>query len=334
MTVVEPLTGRRKAAVLLVALGPDRAADVLQHMDDDEVQELSIEMASLRRVPAETTDAVFEELAERVVASGESVLGGTEYTREVLERRLGKERAAEILDEILGAENRPFQFLRNTPAEQVAAFLAEEAPQTIAIVVASLPSFAAARVLAALPKEQQAEVSLRIATMSETNPEVVRDLERAIKEKLSVVLDQKLTAAGGVQSLAEILNQAGRTTERNVLQAMAEIDGPLAEEVRQRIFTFDDIVVLSDRDIQVLLRDVDQKDLAVALRGAPPDLQEKLLNNLSARGAQMLREDMEVMPPQRKAAVDDAQSKIVRAARVLDDAGTITIRQGEEEELL
>lgn len=334
MPAAGTLTGRRKAAVLLVALGPERAADVLAHLDEREVSDLSSEMAALRRVPAETTHAVLEELAERVTAPDEAIIGGTDFAREVLERRLGKERAAELLDRLAGPEPRPFQFLRNTPPEQVAAFLGEEAPQTIAIVVASLPSSVAARVLAELPKGQQAEVALRIATMTETNPSVVRDLERAVKEKLSAILDQELTAAGGVQSLAEILNQAGRSTERHVLQAMAETDGPLAEEVRQRIFTFDDIEHLADRDIQVLLRDVDSKDLAVALRGAPPDLQEKLLANLSARGAQMLKEDMEVMPPQRKAAVDEAQSKIVRAARVLDDAGTITIRQGEEEELL
>ncbi len=329
------MTGRRKAAVLLVALGPEKAAAVLQHMDDVEVEQLSAEMAHLRQVPPETTQMVFDELVERVTASEQSSLGGTDFTREVLERRFGAQRAKEMLDELTGkATHRPFEFLRSTPPEQVAQFLQEEAPQTIAIVVASLPTSIAARVLAELPKDIQAEIAMRIATMSETNPLVVRDLEAAIKEKLSVILDQELTAAGGVQSLAEILNQAGRSTERHVLQSIAESDQVLAEEVRQRIFTFDDIVTLSDRDIQILLRDVDQKDLAVALRGVEERVQDKILANLSERGAQMLREDMEVMPPQRKHLVDEAQSKIVRAARTLDDAGTITIRQGEEEEIV
>jgi flagellar motor switch protein FliG len=330
------LTGRRKAAVMLIALGPEKAASILQHMDDFEVQQISQEMAALRTVPPETTQAVFDELVERVTSSESSGLGGEDFTRDVLERRFGVARAKEILDEVTGnGTHRPFEFLRSTPPEQVAQFLQEEAPQTVAIVIASLPTSVAARVLAELPKEIQAEIAMRIATMSETNPLVVRDLEIAIKDKLSVILDQELTAAGGVQSLAEILNQAGRSTERHVLQAMAESDLSLAEEVRQRIFTFDDIVTLSDRDIQILLRDVDQKDLAIAMRGVDENIQDKILGNLSERGAQMLREDMEVMPPQRKNVVDEAQSKIVRAARTLDDAGTISIRsQTDEDEII
>jgi flagellar motor switch protein FliG len=327
------LRGRRKAAVLLIALGPERAASILQHLDDDEVEEISREMAAIKQVSPEASQSVLEALAEEVTAPAQAVLGGLDYTYEVLEKRFGRQRAQEVVDALSGKlSHKPFDFLRRTPPEQVATFLQEEAPQTVAIVVASLPSSIAARVLAELPKELQGEVALRIATMSETNPLVVRDLEAALKEKLSAILDQELTAAGGVQSLAEILNQAGRSTERHVIQAMAESDQLLAEEVRQRIFTFDDIVTLSDRDIQVLLRDIDQKDLAIALRGVDQKVQDKLLNNMSQRGAEMLREDMAVMPPQRKALVDEAQSKIVRAARVLDDAGTITIRQSDSGE--
>lgn len=324
------LAGMRKAAVLLVALGPELAAGVLHHMDDEEVEALSAEMVEIRQVPAETTREIIAELAEYVTSPDQAAMGGVDYTYDVLEKRFGRARAQEIVDALTGKmSHKPFDFLRRTPPEQVAAFLQEEAPQTIAIVVASLPNTMGAKVLAEIPRELQGEVSLRIATMSETNPLVVRDLETALKEKLSAILDQELTASGGVQALAEILNQAGRSTERHVLQAMAETDKVLAEEVRQRIFTFDDIVTLSDRDIQILLRDVDQKDLAVALRGVDQKVQDKLLSNLSSRGAEMLREDMEVMPPQRKAVVDEAQSKIVRSARVLDDAGTITIRQGD-----
>ncbi|MBX5441437.1 MAG: flagellar motor switch protein FliG [Solirubrobacteraceae bacterium] len=327
--------GRRKAAILLITLGPERAAAILEHLDDEEVEALSSEMARIRQVTPETSQAILDELAEHVTAPAQAALGGLDYTYEVLEKRFGRNRAQEIVDALAGKmQHKPFDFLRRTPPEQVAAFLQEEAPQTIAIVIASLPSSIAAKVLAELPKDLQGDVALRIAMMSETNPLVVRDLEAALKEKLSAILDQELVGAGGVQSLAEILNQAGRTTERHVLQAMADHDQVLAEEVRQRIFTFDDIVTLSDRDIQILLRDVDQKDLAIALRGVDDRIKDKILNNLSQRGAEMLREDMEVMPPQRKAVIDEAQSKIVRAARVLDDAGTITIRQsdtGEDE---
>jgi flagellar motor switch protein FliG len=327
------LGGTRRAAVLLIALGPERAAAILEHFEDDEVEEISREMATIRQVSPETSQSILDQLAQEVTAPSQSALGGLDYTYEVLERRFGRARAQEVVDALSGRlAQKPFDFLRRTPPEQVATFLQEEAPQTVAIVIASLPSSIAAKVLAELPKEVQGEVAMRIATMSETNPLVVRDLEGALKEKLSAILDQELVGAGGVQSLAEILNQAGRSTERHVIQAMAETDQVLAEEVRQRIFTFDDIVTLSDRDIQVLLRDIDQKDLAVALRGVEPKIRDKLLANLSQRGADMLREDMEVMPPQRKAVVDEAQSKIVRAARVLDDAGTITIRQSDSGE--
>lgn len=334
MTATEIVkAGQRRAAMLLVALGPEHAAAVLRHLDDEEVEALSAEMADIKHVSPEESEQILDELAEQVTGPMQAAIGGLDYTYEVLEKRFGKERAQEVVDTLAGkVAHKPFEFLRKTPPEQVAAFLQEEAPQTIAIVVASLPSSIAARVLSELPKEKQGDVALRVATMSETNPLVVRDLEAALKDKLSAILDQELTAAGGVQALAEILNQAGRSTERRVLQAMSETDKVLAEEVRARIFTFDDIVTLSDRDIQILLRDVDQKDLAVALRGVDPKVQDKLLSNMSERGAQMLREDMEVMPPQRKAVVDEAQSKIVRAARVLDDAGTIMIRQSEGEE--
>lgn len=331
--VAPVLFGRRKAAVLLIALGPERAASVLQHFDDEEVEELSREMAAIKQVTPETSQSVLEQLAAEVTAPNQSAIGGLDYTYDVLEKRFGRARAQEVVDALSGRmAHKPFDFLRRTPPEQVAAFLQEEAPQTVAIVIASLPSSIAAKVLAEVPKEVQGDVALRIATMSETNPLVVRDLEAALKEKLSAILDQELVGAGGVQSLAEILNQAGRSTERRVIQAMAETDQLLAEEVRQRIFTFEDIVTLSDRDIQLLLRDIDQKDLAVALRGVDPKVRDKLLSNLSQRGAEMLREDMEVMPPQRKAVVDEAQSKIVGAARVLDDAGTITIRQSDSAE--
>jgi flagellar motor switch protein FliG len=327
------LSGRRRAAVLLIALGPERAAAIMQHLDDDEVEELSSEMAAIKQVSPETSQSVIEQLALEVSASAQGALGGLDYTYEVLEKRLGRQRAQEIVDALSGRQaHKPFDFLRRTPPEQVAAFLQEEAPQTMAIVIASLPSSIAAKVLAELPKDLQSEVAFRIATMSDTNPLVVRDLEAALRVKLSAILDQELTAAGGVQSLAEILNQAGRSTERHVIQAMAETDQVLAEEVRQRIFTFDDIATLSDRDIQILLRDIDSKDLAVALRGVDPKIQDKLLSNLSQRGGEMLREDMAVMPPQRKAMVDEAQSKIVRAARVLDDAGTITITSADAAE--
>jgi flagellar motor switch protein FliG len=326
------LTGRQKAAVFLITIGSSRAADVLKFLSEREIEALSAEMASLWRVKAETADAVVQELAERFDSQNEFAMGGPEFAREVLEHLLGATRAEEILGQITAqAELRPFDFLRRTPPEQIATFLADESPQTIALVVASLHTTLGAKVLACLPAESQANVAMRIAMMEDTNPGVVEDVERGLRLKLSNVLTQEFSQAGGVDSLAELLNRAGRSTERTVLEAIAETDGELADEIRQKLFTFDDIVVLNDRDIQLLLREVDQKDLGLALRGVSDEVKDTIFRNMSTRGAEMLQEDLDTGKPQRRAVVEEAQSRIVGAIRRLEDAGAITIGRGGED---
>ena len=327
------LSGRQKAAVLLISLGTERAANVLKHLSEREVEALSAEMAALWRVRPETSAAVQQEIEERLKAADAAGVGGPEYAREVLTHLVGPERAQEIIGTVTTEpEARPFEFLRRTPPEQVCAFLKDESPQTIALVVASVHSSLAARVLAELPPELQADVALRIATMSETNPDVVRDIERGLRQKLANVVGQEFAAAGGVEALADILNRAGRSTERNVVGAINDRDEALAEEIRQRLFTFEDLVILEDRDLQLVLREVDQKDLQLALRGVDEAVVEKILSNMSQRGAEMLREDMAASPPQRKAVVEEAQGKVVAAVRRLEDAGALIIRRGAEEE--
>jgi flagellar motor switch protein FliG len=326
------LTGRQKAAVFLITIGSSRAADVLKFLSEREIEALSAEMASLWRVKAETADAVVQELAERFDSQNEFAMGGPEFAREVLEHLLGATRAEEILGQITAqAELRPFDFLRRTPPEQIATFLADESPQTIALVVASLHTTLGAKVLACLPAESQANVAMRIAMMEDTNPGVVEDVERGLRLKLSNVLTQEFSQAGGVDSLAELLNRAGRSTERTVLEAIAETDGELADEIRQKLFTFDDIVVLNDRDIQLLLREVDQKDLGLALRGVSDEVKDTIFRNMSTRGAEMLQEDLDTGKPQRRAVVEEAQSRIVGAIRRLEDAGAVTIGRGGED---
>lgn len=326
------LNGRQKAAIFLISIGSERAADILRFLTEREVEALSAEMAAMWRVKADTTRAVIAELAEQFSAKDYFAMGGPEFAREVLEHLLGPERAEEIIGSLsAAAELRPFDFLRRTPPEQIATFLADEAPQTQALVVASLHTSLGAKVLSALPTEAQADVALRIATMSDTNPGVVEDIERGLRLKLSNILTQEFSSAGGIDSLAEILNRAGRSTERNVLQAVAEHSQDLADEIRQRLFTFDDIVILSDRDIQLVLREVDQKDLGVALRGVGPEVAEKVFANMSQRGAEMLREDLESSAPQRRAVVEEAQGRFVAAIRRLEEAGTITLGRGGED---
>ena len=326
------LTGRQKAAVFLITIGSDRAAGILKHLSEREIEALSAEMASLWRVNSDTAESVVNELADRFEVANEFATGGPEFAREVLENLLGGERAEEIIGSIAAqAELRPFDFLRRTPPEQIATFLSDEAPQTIALVVASLHATVGAKVLAGLPTDLQADVALRIATMDETNPGVVEDVERGLRLKLSNVLTQEFQSAGGVDSLAELLNRAGRSTERTVLEKIAEIDGEMADEIRQRLFTFDDIVVLSDRDVQLVLREVDQKDLALALRGVSDEVKDLIFRNMSTRGAEMLQEDLDTAQPQRRSVVEEAQSRVVAAIRRLEDAGVVTIGRGGDD---
>src|SRR5919112_1472759 len=320
------LTGRQKAAVFLITIGSTRAADILKHLSEREIEALSAEMASLWRVEAETADAVVQDLTDQFQASNAFAMGGPGFAREVLEHLLGPERAEEIIGSISAtAELRPFDFLRRTPPEQIVTFLADEAPQTIALVVASLHTSLGSKVLSCLAPDIQVDVAMRIATMEDTNPGVVEDIERGLRMKLSNVLTQEFSQAGGVDSLAELLNGAGRSTERTVLEAIAQSDGELADEIRQKLFTFDDIVQLSDRDIQLLLREVDQKDLGLALRGVGEDVKDTIFRNMSSRGAEMLQEDLDTSQPQRRSVIEEAQSRIVGAIRRLEEAGAITL---------
>ncbi len=334
---LENLSGRQKAAVMLIAVGAQNAAEVLKHLSEREVEALSLELASLDAVQPEVGERVLDELAERVIASEAMGKGGVDYARSVLEHLLGPERAMEVIQLVNeAAEGRPFDFLRRTPAEQIAAFIADESPQTIALIVANLTAGHGAKVLAELPTDMQPDVALRIALMGETSPSVVRDVAQGLRDKLSNVLEHEYSSAGGVETLAELLNHAGRSTERNVLQTIGATHEDLAEEVRARLFTFEDLHRLSDRELQLVLREVDQKDLALALRGVPEWLMEKITGNMSSRAAELLSEDIEAQAPQRKHVVEEAQGRIVAIVRRLEDNGTITLggSSAEEEEVL
>jgi flagellar motor switch protein FliG len=326
------IKGRKKAAVLLVSLGPDKAAEVFKHLRDEEIESLSLEMAKLQRVDPATTGSVLEEFAATIEAFDSLMSGGVDYAREVLERALGPERALEIIGRLSHViEMRPFEFLRKTPPEQLVTFLRNESPQTVALVVANLHTALASQVLSHLPAAEQAEIALRIARMGETSPDVVKQVERVMKNKLDSVVQQEYSSAGGIKSLAEILNHADRSTERNVLDSLSETDEELAAEVRRLLFVFEDIVKLDDRSIQLVLREADQKDLALALRGVNDDVKERILSNMSERGATMLVEEMAYQPPQRKRVVEEAQGRIVAIVRKLEEAGALVLSRGEED---
>jgi flagellar motor switch protein FliG len=330
------LPGREKAAVLLVSLGPERAAEVFKHLKDEEIESLSLEMAKTRQVPADTSEAVWNELVETVMAEAYVAEGGVDYARQVLERSIGPERAAALIGRLSATiERRPFEFLRRSSPEQIFAFLRNEAPQTIAVVIANLHTALAAEVLSQLAPEQQAEVALRVGTMTEISPDVTRDVEAVLRQKLSNVVTHEFSSSGGVKSLADILNNSDRSTERNVLDSLAERYAELADEVRMLLFTFEDIVKLDDRSIQLVLKDVDAKDLGLALRGVNEETKERIFSNMSERGAEMLREEMEFQPAQKRSVVEEAQSRIVGAIRRLEESGEIVIsRGGDDDQML
>ena len=323
------LRGVQKAAVLLLAMGEEKAGEIFKQLSDSEIEALSLEIAKAQRVSADVTTSVVHEAVETVLAAQYVSEGGVDYARTVLERSLGPQRAEEIINRLSATiERRPFEFLRRTPPEQIYVFLRNEAPQTIALVVANLHTNLAAQVLCQLPPEEQAEVAARIATMNETRPEVVQRVESVMRQKLSNVISQDYAVAGGVAALADILNHADRPTERNVLDQLANANAELAEEIRLLLFTFEDVVKLDDRSIQMVLKEVDQKDLAIALRGVSEDVRGRIFKNMSERGAELLREEIEFQPPQRRRIVEEAQGRVVGIVRRLEEAGAITLARG------
>src|SRR3954463_477154 len=327
------LGGMRKAAAFLVAVGEDRATEVMKHLSATEAEALSLEIAKSPKIPSEICVAVIDEAVESVLAEGYLAEGGVDFARSILERSLGTEKAAEIVGRLAATiERRPFEFLRRTPPEQIHVFLRSESPQTIALVIANPHTTLGAQVLSMLDPDDQAEVARRIAVMNETRPEVVEHVESVMRQKLSSVIAQEYAAAGGVKAVAEILNNSDRTTEKNVLDELAKENGALADEIRLLLFTFEDIVKLDDRSIQMVLKEVDAKDLGLALRGVNDETKDRIFGNMSERGAEMLREEMEFQPAQKRSVVEEAQGRIVAAIRRLEESGEIVITRGNSDE--
>jgi flagellar motor switch protein FliG len=323
------LRGIQKCAVLMVALGEEGASEIFKHLSQPEVEALSLEIAKAPKVPSEVCREVLTEAVQTVLAEDYLAEGGVDYARAVLQRSLGGDKAEEIISRLAATiERRPFEFLRRTPPEQIHVFLRNESPQTIALVLANLHTTLAAQVLSLLPPEEQADVAMRVAQMGETRPEVVAQIESVMKGKLSNVIAQEYSSAGGVKSLAEILNQVDRSTERNVLDQLAQSNGELADEVRLLLFTFEDVVKLDDRSIQMVLKEVDQKDLAIALRGVSEDVRARIFANMSERGAELLKEEIDFQPPQRRRVVEEAQGRIVGVVRRLEESGAVVISRG------
>ncbi len=329
------LTGRQKAAVFLVSLGSDVSSEIFKHLREDEIEQLTFEIARLDKVEPDDKDRVLQEFQEMMMAQEFISTGGIDYARDVLERALGTQKAIDIVNRLTSSlQVRPFDFIRRTDPSHLLNFIQGEHPQTIALILAYLDPQKAAQILAELPHNVQADVARRIAEMKRTSPDVLREVERVLERKLSTLASEDFTQAGGIDTIVEVLNNVDRGTEKIIIEALEEEDPELAEEIKKRMFVFEDIVLLDDRSIQKVLREVDTQELAKALKGVDAEVQEKIFRNMSKRAASLLREDMDFMGPIRLRDVEESQQKIVNIIRKLEDAGDIVVARAGEEELV
>jgi flagellar motor switch protein FliG len=329
------LNGRQKAAVFLVTLGSEISSEIFKHLREDEIETLTFEIARLEAIEAEERDMVLQEFQELMMAQDFITSGGIDYARELLEKSLGSQKAVDIINRLTSSlQVRPFDFIRRTDPTHLLNFIQQEHPQTIALILAYLEPNKASVILGSLAHDIQSDVAKRIATMDRTSPEVLREVERVLEKKLSTLSSEDYTAAGGVESIVEILNLVDRSTEKVIIESLEEEDPELAEDIKKRMFVFEDIVMLDDRAIQKVMREVDTAELAKALKSVDTEVQDKIFRNMSKRAATLLKEDMEYMGPIRMKDVEEAQQKIVSIIRKLEEQGEIVVARAGEDELV
>jgi len=327
--------GKEKAAMLLIALGPEKSADIFKHLKEDEIEQLTLEIANIRSVSSEEKEQVVEEFYQICLAQEFIAEGGIAYAKEILEKALGTEKALEVINKLtVSLQVRPFEFVRKTDPAQLLNFIQNEHPQTIALILAYLKPSQSSIVLSALSQEKQADVARRIATMDRTSPEVIKEVERVLEKKLSSLVTEDYTAAGGVQAIVDILNSVDRGTEKYIMETLEIEDTDLAEDIKKRMFVFEDILSLDSRSIQRFLREVDNTQLAIALKGSTEEVQNLIYNNMSRRLVEMIKEDIEFMGPVRLKDVEESQQKIVNVIRKLEDSGEIVISRGGGDEII
>ncbi len=334
-TAVTDLDGIQKAAILLITIGPEKASTVFKHLKEDEIEQLTLEIANTRSVSPAQKEAVLEEFYEVCLAQQYIAEGGIGYAKDLLQKALGDDKAAQVLGKLTASlQVRPFEFIRKTEASQILNFIQDEHPQTIALILSYLSSQQAAAIISALTPDKQTDVAKRIAMMDRTSPDVIKEVENILEQKLSSLVSQDYTIVGGVDSVVEVLNTVDRGTEKHIMENL-EIEEPeLADEIRKKMFVFEDILMLDDRSIQRVLREVENSELAVALKNANEEVQNVIFNNMSSRLADMIREDMEYMGPVRLKDVEEAQQKIVNVIRKLEDSAEIVISRGGGDEII
>lgn len=329
------MTGKEKSAILLIALGPDKSAKIFSHLQEEEIEELTLEIANMRKVSPDEKDQILEEFYQICLAQEFISEGGINYAKEVLEKAMGSQKALEIINKLTASlQVRPFDFVRKADASQLLNFVQNEHPQTLALILSYLSSNQAATILGALPQEKQADVAQRIAQMEATSPEVIKEVELVLERKLSSMVTQDYSSTGGIQAIVDILNAVDRGTEKFIMETLEIQEADLAEEIRKRMFVFEDIINLDSVSIQRFIREVDNSELAVALKGATDEVKNMIFGNMSKRMAETLAEDMEFMGPVRVRDVEEAQQKIVNVIRKLEEAGEIIISRGGGDEII
>ncbi|MCI5937644.1 MAG: flagellar motor switch protein FliG [Eubacterium sp.] len=335
MANMTELDGVRKAAILLITLGPEKASTIFKHLKEDEIEQLTLEIANTRSVSPAQKDEVLNEFYEVCLAQQYIAEGGIGYAKDLLQKALGEDRAKDILGKLTASlQVRPFEFIRKTEASQLLNFIQDEHPQTIALILSYLSPQQAAGIIGSLTPDKQTDVAKRIALMDRTSPDVIKEVENILEQKLASLVSQDYTIVGGVDSVVEILNTSDRGTEKHIMENL-EIEEPeLADEIRKKMFVFEDILLLDDRSIQRVLREVENSELAVALKNANEEVQNAIFNNMSSRLSDMIKEDMEYMGPVRLKDVEEAQQKIVNVIRKLEDSAEIVISRGGGDEII
>jgi flagellar motor switch protein FliG len=328
------MSGEQKAATLLITLGPDLSSEIFRNLSDELVEQLTLQIANTKKITPQDRDNVMEESYQLALAEEYISQGGIDYARELLEKALGEQKAVEILNRLQGAlQMTPFDFIKKTDPQQILNFIQNEHPQTIALVLAHLQAEQSSNILSSLQADVQVDVATRIATMERATPEVIMEVEKVLERRIASVFTQEFASAGGVRSVAEMLNRVDRSTEKAIMEKLEETNPDLADEIKRLMFVFDDVLLLDDRTIQQILREIDSKDLVLALKGASEECKSKILKNMSTRARQMILEDMEVMGPVRLKTTEEAQQKIVNVIRQLEEMGEIVVARGGEEEI-
>jgi flagellar motor switch protein FliG len=325
--------GLSKVAVFLLAMGPETAGLILRHMDRETVEDLTREIASLGIIPADDQEEIVEEFYNIILAKQCAAEGGLAYARTVLEKALPKDEANRVMQQIEhSVHQQPFSFLQKAESENLLTFMQDEHPQTIALILSHLPSSKGSEILSGLPPAKQIEVVTRVANMEQTNPEVIREVEKGLEQRLSGIMTQQFQKVGGVEAVAEMLNLSDRATEKGILETLEAEDPDLVEQIRRLMFVFEDILLLDDRGIQAVLKEIENNELALALKTASEDMKEKIFRNMSERASQLIKEEMDYMGPVRLNDVEGAQQRIVDIVRRLEDAGEVVLQgRGESD---